>query len=72
MARMLLSETRTRFKEDCDLANSGMSSFRRRCKSETRTRFKEDCDVEVLHHLVNPHIPSETRTRFKEDCDIVS
>jgi len=40
-----ISETRTRFKEDCDSA----SRWRPPCPwvslSETRTRFKEDCDT---------------------------
>ena len=63
-------ETRTRFKEDCDLERWIEAGPIRLGMLETRTRFKEDCDSKYLDGEVKIyHMPLETRTRFKEDCD---
>ena len=48
----LSSETRTRFKEDCDLLSYSCNSASF-AVSETRTRFKEDCDFfDLLYYLL--------------------
>ena len=47
----MLLETRTRFKEDCDLGYKPAAWKLARGELETRTRFKEDCDSRDYYGL---------------------